>query len=1331
MHSGSTPLSYAQRGLWFSERLSGAGGAYNVPVRIRLTGRPNPQALEQALRDVVKRHEPLRTVFPETGTGPVQRVLSVVDVPALLHLADGAEPAEAQLARFARHRFDLAAEPPIRALLADSGEEGGTLLVVVHHIAIDGWSCGVLLRELNAAYSARLGGAAPSWTELPVRYSDYVLWQRKLLGDPSDPGSPLAAQTAYWERRLAELPEEIALPYDRPRPAEATQRGGAVPVVLGRDLHTRLSGLARRERCTLFTVLLAALSATLTRFGAGPDVPIGAPTAGRSEPELHDNIGLFVNTLVLRVDTSGDPAFTDLLARARRTAADAFANGEAPFELLVERLQPVRTLSRHPLFQTMLTLNRAPVPEGAEGGSAALGADTAGVDNGTVKFDLDLGLTERYDGAGPAGLSGALGYACDLFDADTAERIADALVRVLRQAAEDPARRIGAFEVLSPEERTGLEAAFRGPDRPVRACTVTDLFERAADAAPGTVALRCGDREWTYARLDAETGRLAHALQARGAGPGSLVGVCADRSAEMVIALLAVLRSGAGYIPVDPAYPAERKRSMMAQASAGTLVAAPGTDASWHGGETVGTDAPAPPGARGRPNAGTAPGDLAYVIYTSGSSGRPKPVMVEHRTLVNYLEWCREEYAAGGTGGAPVFSSYSFDMLVPDIYVPLITGQAVTVVPEGTDPSRLGAALMRHAPYAFIKLTPGHLDLLAEQLTEEEAGRLCSLLAVGADTFQPRVLDAWRSLDPRTPVVNEYGPTEASVGNCVHRVEGPVPPSGVPIGSPIANTAMYILDGNLNPVPRGSTGELYIGGDCVVAGYGGLPALTASKFLPDPFAGGGSRMYRTGDLGRMLPGGAMEFLGRRDEQLKVNGFRIEPGEVEAALEEDPSVAKAVVTARSAGGGAPTGLVAHLLPEEGAALDTGLVRDRLARRVPAYMLPAAFAVVDDIPLTSNGKLDRAALARSAAEPGPRPARAPGTDTERELHRHFCDVLGLPEADTAASFFDLGGNSLRAAVLVTRLRSALGADLALPDLFRTPSVEALARALAGRGGGRPPGAAAAGFAPLLTLRGPGGEGGESTPLFCVAPATGLAWAYAGLLRHLPGDLVVHGLQSPGLTDPDHAPADIGAFAADLVARVRRVRPTGPYRLLGWSLGGTVAHEMAVRLQEEGEEVDRVVVLDSNPGVAVRKASGFSPRSPAVIRGALENFGVPAAEQDAAALTAEGVARALRAHSPTWGAITAAQAERILQSYARSMGLGGPRVSRVYRGDLLLVFTEHSRNAAAWAGEVRGEIIARHMPVSHHDLLGPVALERVGPLATRYLLGGPDAPGPRRAD
>ncbi|WRZ55902.1 amino acid adenylation domain-containing protein [Streptomyces sp. NBC_01294] len=1234
------PLSFAQQRLWLIDRMEGPSALYNLPLALRVTGPLDPAALELALGDLVARHEILRTLITEQDGEPRQRIVHPAEarVPFERHTTPPADPAAA-LAECTSLPFDLASELPVRAHLfplaagelaahesgadevaaAEHGADEHLLVLVLHHIAGDGWSMDPLLRDLAAAYAARRDGSVPQWQPLPVQYADYALWQRELLGDEEDQESLVSRQLGYWRDALAGLPEELSLPVDRPRRADSSHRGDRVVLPLGAALHRSLVDVSREHRVTMFMTLQAGLAALLTRLGAGTDVPIGSVVAGRSDEALEDLVGFFVNTLVLRTDTSGDPTFTDLLHRVRETQLDAHAHQDVPFERLVEELNPARSLARHPLFQVMLLLQGGG-GTGTPGGSGEAPLDLAGlaatvepVGGYVAKFDLSIAMGESFDADGaPAGLECAIDFATDLFDRETVESLAVRLGRLLTAVAARPDRPIGGVELLSAAERAELRG--HGDALPADVPLLPAAFEAQAARTPDATALVAGDTRLSWAELNTRANRLAHRLTAAGAGPDSVVALALPRSAETVIALIAVLKAGAASLPLDAEYPADRTAAMLADAApalavtgdgwplpellAGlpVLAAAPAASADETDHHAVARDVAdnPPPRAVAR--------DAAYVIYTSGSTGRPKGVVVSHGSIAALLASHRS--ATGPIGATErqygrrrvaLTASLCFDASW-DGLLWLIAGHELHLI--GDEVRRDAAALVRHLrteSVDVLEITPSYAEqLLDEGLLDAPAPRVVLLggEAVGQSLWT-RLREA-----PATTAHNLYGPTESTVDALTQPFAATERPA---LGRTVFGTRAHVLDAHLNPVPPGVPGELYLAGAGLARGYLGRPALTAERFVADPFAPG-ERMYRTGDLVRRTRDGNLDYLGRTDHQVKIRGFRIEPGEIEHVLTRHPRVHAATVTVHEDGAAGPR-LVAHVVVD--GPLDHAELRAFAAESLPGHMLPAAVVPLDALPLTASGKVDRRALPAPDFLSSPT-GRAPRTPHEELLCGLFAEVLGLPgPVSIDDGFFDLGGHSLLAMKLLGRIRTALGADLGMRALFEAPTVAALGHRLtrdserdSERNAGRDldldrGGAAAADADSALDVLLPLRAGGARAPLFCVHPAAGISWVYSGLLRHLDPDRPVHGLQARGLRGG--SPSSVTEIAEDYVRQIRAVQPEGPYHLLGWSFGGVVAQAMAVALQAEGQDIALLALLDALPADPARyAAAGAAPSS-----------------------------------------------------------------------------------------------------------------------------------------
>ncbi|MGW3040411.1 non-ribosomal peptide synthase/polyketide synthase [Kitasatospora sp. NPDC001159] len=1052
------PLSFAQRRLWFINRFDGQSATYNMPISLRLTGPLNRTALAEALGDLVARHEALRTVFPEADGVPYQRILPASEArPPLTVVETRPEDLDAQLEAAVRAGIDLTTEVPLRVHLYALGEEDHVLLFVLHHIAGDGWSMRPLATNLAQAYEARCSGRAPEFAPLPVQNADYALWQLEVIGDEDDPNSVYSKQLRYWQENLAGLPEELALPVDRPRPAVSSYHGMPVYFRIDPDVHEQLLALAKETGSSLYMVLQAALATMLHRVGAGTDIPIGSVIANRTDEALDEMVGFLTNMLVLRTDTSGRPTFRQLLDRVRETDLNAYDNQDVPFERLVEAVNPTRSLARHPLFQVLLNLQNL---QDYTTEMHGLELSSYVVDLGAARFDLGFGFSEEFDAQGrPAGLQGDIQCSTDLFDRDTAEGFAAYLVRVLRSAAGDPDQPIDTIDMVPAEQRYRLLAEYNDTANEVAATPLPELFAAQAGRTPDATAVVRGEETLTYAELDAAANRLARLLIAGGTGPGSLVAIALPRTPQLVTALLGVLKAGAAYLPIDPTNPADRIAYVLGDAAPTVVLSDGATSAALPSGaapvirldrpETARELAAHPSGPvtdaeRLRP---LSPRDAAYVIYTSGSTGRPKGVVIEHRSVSDYLAHTTREYDAA-RGVALVHSPVSFDLTVTGLYTPLLVGGCVNLA-SLTDPEPREAAGLAKAPATFLKATPSHLPLL----TALPAGYSPSgELLLGGEALLGAVLREWREQHPDVTVRNVYGPTEATVNCAEYRIAPgePVPDGPVPIGRPQANARLYVLDAGLQPVPEGVPGDLYLAGEGLARGYLNQPALTAERFVPDPFGAPGSRMYRSGDVAKWNRSGELVYLGRSDDQVKLRGFRIELGEIEVALASHPAVRAATVIVREDQPGDQR-LVGYVVPTAEAPTAAELSA-HLAGRLPEYMVPQLFVPIDGIPLTAHGKVDRKALpapVHRLDSQAPAAARSP---QEEILCHLFADMLGVPDVGVHDNFFELGGHSLLATRLISRIRTAFDLELPIRAVFEAPTVAKLAARLGTAGAGR---------------------------------------------------------------------------------------------------------------------------------------------------------------------------------------------------------------------------------------------------------------------------------------
>ncbi|OLT23327.1 hypothetical protein BJF78_32400 [Pseudonocardia sp. CNS-139] len=1041
---GALPLSPAQQRLWFLHQLEGPSTTYNVPIALTVTGPLDDAALAAALGDVVDRHESLRTVFPaadgvarqavRTGVAPVVEVRDVTDVAAAVAAA-------------CAHRFDVAVDLPIRAWVLRAGPERATVLLLAHHIATDAVSAGPLLADLRTAYAARLAGAAPEWAPLPVQYADYTLWQHRTLGSADDPQSLLSRQLAYWREALAGLPEELELPADRPRPAVASHAGAAVARPVPAALAERVQALAVATGTTAFMVFRAAVALLLHRHGAGDDVPLGTPVAGRGDPALDDLVGFFVNTLVLRTDLAGDPTFAQLLARVRETDLAAHAHADVPFERLVDELAPQRSLARHPLFQVLVARQEL---TGLDAGLPGVAVEPAPLGSAAAKFDLDLTWLTRPD-RGDVEL--VLTYATERFDRSTADALLERLERVLDAVTTDPDLHLREVPVLSPAERDRMLVTWNDTAAPAEPGTLPSRFLAAARRFPDRPAVVAEDGTLTYAELATRAGGLARELAARGVGPEDVVAVAVPRGVALAVALYGVHLAGAAYLPLDLDYPLDRLAFMLADAAPAIVLTTGAAAGRVPAGAATLLVEDVPP-AEVPELPALDPRHPAYVIYTSGSTGRPKGVVVSHGAIVNRLDWMQAAYRLTPDDRVLQKTPASFDVSVWELFWPLQTGAALVMARPGAhgDPAYL-AGVMRSERVSVVHFVP---SMLGGFLAGTDAATVAALTDLRLVVCSGEALGAEDVAElrrrSRAEVHNLYGPTEAAVDVTHHRcVAGRAP---VPIGRPVHNTRVYVLDAALNPVPPGAVGELYLAGVQLARGYLGRAGLTAGRFVADPFAAG-ERLYRTGDLVRFAPDGELLYTGRADDQVKIRGFRIELGEVEAALlaVAPESVRTAAVVARTDGD--VRRLVAYVVPAA-AEPEPEVLRERLAARLPDHMVPAAFVVLDALPLTPSGKLDRRAL------PAPEFGRGPSRAAEGAVEELVCalvgEVLGLGAVGADDDFFALGGDSIVSIQLVSRLRGA-GLAVTPRDVFvrRTPAGLAAVATEAEHVETEPPGAA----------------------------------------------------------------------------------------------------------------------------------------------------------------------------------------------------------------------------------------------------------------------------------
>jgi amino acid adenylation domain-containing protein len=1043
---GPCLLSFAQQRLWFLDQLEPGTHLYNIPVVLRFNGPLNVVALKQSLAEVTRRHVVLRATFVAVEGIPMQSFAEEVNVPLpiydLSRLPQSERETEARRLteeEFQR-AFDLARGPVFRAALLRLRDDEHVLLLTMHHIVSDGWSIEILKRELGQLYKAYAGGRLSPLEELPVQYSDYARWQREWLQ-----GEALEEQLEYWRSQLAGAPQVLELPTDRPRPATQTFHGASESFVVPAALTVALGALSRREGATLFMTLLAGFAAVLSRYSGQEEVVVGTPIAGRTRREVEGLIGFFVNTLPLRADLTGNPSFGELLGRVREACLGGYQHQELPFEKLVEELQPERSLSRNPLFQVMFVFHNA-----SGQGSRPFRGESLDEEGGeaTAKFDLTLVMHERSGEE----LSGTIEYNTDLYEAETITRMVGHLQTLLAAAVATPERAVSELQLLTEAERRRIVTEWNDTASATPAyLSVQELFARQAAATPEAVAVVGANERLTYRELNESANRLAHYLGGLGVGAEQLVGVMSERTPRLLVALLGVLKAGGAYVPLDATYPVSRLSFVLADAGVSVLLTAgPGVadlpldglrvvelQTQWEEIERCpATD----------PGVVTAAEQLAYVIYTSGSTGRPKGVAIEHGSVSSFLHWAHESFSRAELAGVLGSTSICFDLSVFELFAPLTCGGAVVLAENALElpshPAVNQVTLVNTVPSAMRELASARA-LPASVTTVNLAGEPLARSLVAAVYEQETV----------ERVLNLYGPSEDTTYSTYVVLErgGQQPPS---IGRPLANKQVYLLDKWFQVVPVGVVGELYIGGAGLARGYVKRPGLTAEKFVPDPFSPEpGRRLYRTGDLARYAADGELEFLGRRDHQVKVRGYRIELGEVETALQRHAAVREAVVVAREEAAGERR-LVAYLVGADASErLSISQLRAYLLEQLPEYMVPAAFVVLEQLPLTPNGKVDRQAL--PAPDAGAMPAAAgyvaPRTAAELVLAEIWAEVLGLERVGVEDNFFELGGHSLLATRIISRLREAFQCELPLRTMFEEPTVARLVAQAARRVGG----------------------------------------------------------------------------------------------------------------------------------------------------------------------------------------------------------------------------------------------------------------------------------------
>ena len=1152
-------LSFAQEQLWLLDQITPGTPTYNVPLALRLVGPLDPETLDRTLVEILRRHQVLRTVFSEREGYPEARLIAtpshVLVTCDLTQESDHGRAIKIALHEEAKRPFALDHGPLVRVLLLRLGPESHILSVTMHHVVCDAWSLPVLIQEISQLYAAISEGRASPLPELPIQYSDFAAWQRNRLT-----GALLDSHLNYWREALDSACELIALPLDRPRPRPAGWSGDSVRFLVDRSVSAALRQVAQQHSASPFVTVLATFFALLFRESGQSDIVAGCPVANRNRPELEALVGYFVNSLPLRVQVSGSQSFVELLEAVRTCVLGGLDHAELPFEKMVEELALKREPTHHPLFQVLFAWQSSRAGALQKGGWSI---EPIEAETGAARFEWSLVVNESADG-----LEGSFRYRTDLFDRITIERIVNHWLRLLSSAVETPHALVGQLQMLDAAEREQVIFGFNDTVRQYEAKLVPDLISARAQERGSAVAVKFGERELSYAELEERSNQLAQGLLLRGVGREHLVGVCMERSLELVVALLGVMKAGAAYVPLEPRYPRERLAGMVEEGGIRVVI----TQGRWAGELPAGVDVLLLEGwealagyAGSRPEVALAPGNLAYVIYTSGSTGRPKGAMNTHGGIANRLQWMQEYFGLSGDDVVLQKTPFSFDVSVWEFFWPLLEGARLVVAePGGHQDSGYLVETIQREQVTTVHFVPSMLEVFVEEAGAGECGSLRRVICSGEALS--------RSLQQRFEerlecgLFNLYGPTEAAVDVTAWQCERGTGEQTVPIGHAIANTQVYVLDAFGEPAPVGVAGEVYLGGAGLGRGYVRRPGWTAERWVPDGCSGrAGARLYRTGDVGRRRTDGAIEYLGRADQQVKLRGFRIELGEIEAALRACPQVREAVVIAGQHQGA--THLLAYVVGGEQA--QAAVLRPLLQKSLPDYMLPSAFITLDRLPLSPNGKLDRKAL--PAPEFGTLSIahnyEAPRDALEVELCRLWEESLGIPCIGIRQNFFELGGYSLMAVALVNKIRRRLSVNIPVATIFEAPTIAQLAPILRRSSSEQ-----------QHNLVLPYRTKGSRPPFFCIHAASGTVLGYASLARGLSAEQPFYAVQARGVEGEAEPLQSVAEMADTYVPEIRSLQPHGPYFLGGWSIGGLISLEMARRLQAQGETVALVALFDS---------------------------------------------------------------------------------------------------------------------------------------------------------
>ena len=1172
------PLTFAQEGLWFFDQLGAKSSTYNISVARKIVGNFNLVVLEKCIAEIVQRHEVLRTSFKMVSGSAIQVIDSAVTVPLsvidlqLLPKSEQSLKVQYLANQEAQQSFDLATAPLVRFKLLKLGSKSYILLLTIHHIISDVWSMGIIIQELATLYKAFVAGQSSPLPELPLQYADYAYWQRQWLTH-----EVLEEQYKYWQQQLAGAPNLLTLATDRPRPSVYTFHGSVLNFQLDKELTQQLKQLSQETAGTLYMTLLTAFMILLSYYSRQKDILVGSPIANRNISDLNLLIGFFVNTLVMRGDLSGNPTIQEMLERLRKVAIEAFTHKDLPFNKLVEKLCPERNQSYNPLFQVCFVFQNAPV---GELNLPGVSISSMNLDRDAAMFDLTLSMEETG-----SGLQGYWEYNSDLFDVGTIQQMLRHFEIVLKQMVANPQQKIDNITILSEEEVhqqliiwNSTQASY--PEEK----TIHQLFEEQVSKTPNNIAVVYGDRHLTYWELETRANQLAHHLRQQGVGTDTLVALCLNRSLDMIVAILGVLKAGGAYLPMDPDYPQERLSFMVEDSQVSHAIATqasvkclppqiPSLICLDKDAESIAAQPILPPTSK------TTPSNLAYCIYTSGSTGKPKGVLLEHRNVVRLLVNDKLQFTFTDSDIWTMFHYYGFDFSVWEMYGALLYGGKLIVVPQELtrDPSGFLELLIREKVTVLNQTPTFFYSLMQESLKQSQVDIALRYIIFGGEALYPIQLKAWKELYPNVKLINMYGITETTVHVTFKEItEREIQKNVCNVGIPISTTTTYIMDSQLRLLPVGVPGEICVGGDGVSRGYLNRDELTAKRFVQNPY-NSQECIYRSGDLGKLLPNGEMIHLGRMDHQVKIRGFRVELGEIQNHLLKLANVSEAVVVAKKLRSD-DLEIVAYIVPTNPGITVTEL-RNYLAETLPYFMVPSAFVILEKMPITSNGKVDHHALPApdmSSFSKG-RNFVSPRDFLEMQLVKIWEEILQAHPVGVQDNFFEVGGNSLLAVRLMAQIQDQFAKNLPLSTLFQGATIEELASILRQQGEIQQ-------WSSLVGIQ----TKGSKPPFFCVHPIGGNVLCYADLAHHLGNEQPFYGLQARGITGKQKPRISIEDMATDYLESIRSVQPQGPYYLGGWSFGGLVAFEMAQQFQSLGEQVALLALIDTQAPIAQLKQS-----------------------------------------------------------------------------------------------------------------------------------------------